>query len=54
MAPVGGKPREDTAFGQPEQIGELIDLMLAHRYAEDDIRAILGGNFARVAREVWK
>ena len=52
--PVNGKPHVDTAFGQPEQIGELVDLMLAHQYAEDDVCAILGGNFARVARQVWK
>ncbi len=52
--PVDGKPHDDTAFGQPEQVAELCELMLSHQYAEDDVRAILGGNFARVAREVWR
>ena len=51
---VDGKPHHDTAFGQPEQIAELCELMLSRQYAEEDVRAILGGNFARVAREVWK
>lgn len=52
--PVDGKPHHDTAFGQPEQIAELCELMLSRQYAEEDVRAILGGNFARVAREVWR
>jgi membrane dipeptidase len=52
--PVNGKPHDDTDFGQPEQLGELCELMLSHQYAEDDVHAILGGNFARVAREVWR
>jgi membrane dipeptidase len=51
---IDGKPHADTAFDQPEQIAELCELMLAHQYAEDYIHAILGGNFTRVAREVWK
>ena len=52
--PVNGKGHDDTAFGQPEQIAELCELMLSRQYAEEDVRAILGGNFARVAGEVWK
>ena len=52
--PVNGKAHDDTAFGQPEQISELCELMLSRQYADEDVRAILGGNFARVAREVWK
>ena len=51
---IDGKPHVDTDFAQPEQIAELCELMLKHQYAEDDIHAILGGNFTRVAREVWK
>jgi len=52
--PVNGKPHVDTDFGQPEQLEELCELMLSRQYSEDDVRAILGGNFARVARAVWK
>jgi membrane dipeptidase len=51
---VDGKTHENTGFGQPEQIVELCELMLSHQYAEEDVCGILGGNFARVAREVWK
>ena len=51
---IDGKPHVDTDFAQPEQIAELCELMLAHQYSKDDIHAILGGNFTRVAREVWK
>lgn len=51
---VNGKLHENTKFGQPEQIAELCELMLSHQYAEDDVCAILGGNFARVAGEAWK
>ena len=52
--PIDGKPHTNTAFGQPEQIVELCELMLSHQYPEEDVVAILGGNFKRVASEVWK
>lgn len=39
---------------QPEQIDEIIEALLAHRYAESDIKKMLGGNFLRVASLVWK
>lgn len=51
---VDGKPHDDTAFAQPEQLLQLAGLMLERGYAEDDVRNILGGNFLRVARQVWK
>ena len=38
----------------PEQIPELTELMVRAGYAEADIRAILGGNWMRLARDVWK
>ena len=37
----------------PEQIPELTDRMVAAGYADEDVRAILGGNWLRLAREVW-
>lgn len=39
---------------QPEQLVELVDLMLAHGYSEANVRGILGENFLRVADRVWK
>ncbi len=50
---IGGKPHEDHANAQPEQLLELTELMLEHGYADDDVRGILGENFLRIAREVW-
>ena len=38
----------------PERMPEIVESMLRLGYAEDDVRAILGGNLLRVAREVWK
>jgi len=38
----------------PEQIPELSERMLQAGYAEADIALILGGNWLRLAREVWK
>jgi membrane dipeptidase len=41
-------PLEDSHCFRPEQLVELVDLMMSHGYAEDDIRGILGSNFRRV------
>ncbi|MGH7267768.1 MAG: dipeptidase [Candidatus Rokuibacteriota bacterium] len=49
-----GKPRVDWNFAQPEQLPELTELMIRHGYPEAAIRGILGMNFLRVARQVWK
>ena len=38
---------DSYCFG-PEQLGGLIEMMLAHGYAVEAIRGILGGNFKRV------
>lgn len=37
----------------PEQFAEITDGLMGRGYAEADIRAILGENFARVAAETW-
>lgn len=52
--PNKGVPFGETAFVQPEQLLEITDILLARGYAEADVRGILGENFARVARQVWK
>ena len=44
----------DIDFGWPEQVPELTELMLRHGFAEADVRGILGGNWLRMARAVWK
>ncbi|MBK7469281.1 MAG: membrane dipeptidase [Betaproteobacteria bacterium] len=38
----------------PEQIPELTGRMVRAGYGEADIRAVLGGNWLRLARQVWK
>ncbi len=44
----------DARDAGPEQLPELTHLMLDHGYGEEDVRDILGRNFLRVAREVWR
>ena len=44
----------DAKDAGPEQLPELTQQMLANGYGEEDVRDILGRNFLRVAREVWR
>ena len=44
----------DARDAGPEQLPELTQQMLDHGYGEEDVRDILGRNFLRVAREVWR
>lgn len=41
-------------YAVPEQLEGLVGMMLSHGYAEGDVRAILGQNYLRVCRQVWK
>lgn len=52
--PAPPKPRRGSAFAQPEQILELVELMLRAGYGEAAVRDILGGNWLRLAEEVWR
>ena len=38
----------------PEEAPRLTQALIDRGYGEDDIRGILGGNFLRVAEQVWK
>ncbi len=38
----------------PEQVPELADALLEHGFSDADLGAMLGGNWLRVARQVWK
>ena len=49
-----GVTRRRGAFAQPEQVLELVDLMLGAGWSEDDVRGVLGENFARVCEAVWR
>jgi membrane dipeptidase len=41
-------------FFEPEQLTGLTQIMLDHGYGAEQIRGILGGNYLRVAKQVWK
>ncbi len=41
-------------FVAPEQVTDIVDRLLQLGYAESDIALILGGNFLRIADEVWQ
>ncbi|MEO5693752.1 MAG: membrane dipeptidase [Usitatibacter sp.] len=42
------------AFFEPEQLRGLTQVMIDHGYTSEQVTGILGGNFLRVARQVWK
>lgn len=41
-------------IAQPEQWPEIVEALLDLGYADDDVRGIIGGNYLRVAKAVWK
>jgi membrane dipeptidase len=52
--PPGQNYDQDLSFAAPEQMPELAEAMLRHGYADDHVRGVLGGNWLRVATQVWK
>lgn len=46
--------RPGIRFFEPERLPEVTEALLGRGYAEADVRAILGGNWLRVARAVWR
>jgi membrane dipeptidase len=52
--PNPGQVRTHSKFAQPEQLLELVALMLQAGYTDDIVRGILGLNFKRVCEKVWK
>ena len=54
--PVGFGYRENAelAFVSPSQVGEVRTRLVALGYGTDAFEGILGGNFLRIARMVWK
>ena len=47
-------PWPEINYTPPEELPRLTEAMLKHGYLEADIRGILGENWLRVARQVWK
>ena len=52
--PFNGRAMKGIRSAQPEHIVKLVAQMLAHGYDRSSIAKILGGNYLRVAREVWR
>ena len=49
-----GKMKDVLSFVEPEQLPEITEILRRKGYSEQLIRGILGGNFLRVAKVVWK
>lgn len=52
--PAHEYPAGATTFSHPSQFGELAEVLLRRGQPEHAVRGILGGNFLRLAREVWQ
>ncbi len=48
------KMKDVLSFVEPEQLPEITELLYRKGYSEEVINGILGGNFLRVAKAVWK
>ena len=49
-----GYPAPPWDYFPPERTPALTEALLKHGYAEADVRGILGENFLRVCRQVWR
>lgn len=52
--PAGYGYDSTVAFAPPERIGEVAELLLRRGYSDVAVGKILGGNFERVAEQIWK
>lgn len=52
--PVDEYPPGKTSYSNPGQMRELAEVLLRRGLAEHAVRGILGGNFMRLAGEIWK
>ena len=50
----GNTPRDDVKYFEPENLPTLTEKLMVTGYSEPEIRGILGENWLRVARAVWK
>jgi membrane dipeptidase len=41
-------------FIAPEELPAIVDILLQRGCSDDQVVGLLGGNFLRVARQVWK
>ena len=52
--PRGFAYEDNIRMAQPEQFPELAEALLRRGYSDDALEKLLGGNFLRVASQVWK
>ena len=43
-----------VTYIRPEQLPGLVEMMLGRGYTAEQVKGILGENYLRVARQVWK
>ena len=54
-AGAGYDPQTHTfRHAKPEQLPDLAEALLAHGFSEGEVKGVLGGNFLRVAQQVWR
>jgi membrane dipeptidase len=49
-----GYPRPPWDSLAPEMLPELVEGLLRLGWSDADVKGLLGGNFLRVARRVWR
>jgi membrane dipeptidase len=52
--PESQYPGGDVGYLAPSCLRDLTGILLARQFSESDVRGILGGNFMRVASQVWR
>lgn len=52
--PKNEYPEGKTTYSSPAQTKELIEVLLRRGQPERTVRDVMGGNFMRLAREIWK
>lgn len=52
--PKSEYPEGETTYSSPGQMAELVEVLLRRGQPERTVRGVMGGNFMRLAREVWK
>lgn len=52
--PASEYPAGETSYSRPSQVGELAEVLLRRGLPERAVRDVMGGNFLRLAREIWR
>jgi membrane dipeptidase len=43
-----------TVYAEPAQLAEMTEILLRRGHADETVSNVLGGNFLRLARQIWK